>query len=237
MRIDRQQLEKAIERGTLTQRTWDENTPCMMSALAGRSIDECTAAGWPKWLAEVGVWLFDSQRENDIKSFALEFTEATEAAEAREADYDEVYKEFRLGSVLPIALEAVGEGDEEWRVKCRAVVQWSIDHGGIANPDADAAAAAATEAEADADADADTADAAYGSAAAYAADAAGGGVGGYTGGYTGYTAGYAAYAAGYAAYAAYGSIRTISAYDEDARDSAVKTMQECLIQLLRGEES
>ena len=132
MRIDRQQLEKAIERGTLTQRTWDEDTPCMMSALAGRSYEECTAAGWPKWLAEVGVWLFDQQYKNDIHSFAREFTEAAEAAEARGADYDEVYKEFRLGSVLPIALASIGDGDEQWRVECRETVQWAIDHGGIA---------------------------------------------------------------------------------------------------------
>ena len=215
MIINRQQLEKAIKRGTLTQRTWKEDTPCMMSALAGRSYEECTAAGWPKWLAEVGVWLFDQQAEENIIPFALEFTEAAEAAEAREADYDAVYKEFRLGSVLPIALEAVGEGDEEWRVKCRAVVQWAIDHGGIANPDAKEAAtgaAAAASAAGPAGANCAGADAAY--AAADAADAA-----------------YAAAGAGasYAGYAAYES--------PDARDLVVKTMQDCLIQVLHGEES
>ena len=209
MRINRRALEDAIERGTLTQRTWDEDTPCLMSAIAGRSIDECASAGWPRWLAEVGVYLFDQQAEENIIPFALEFTEAAEAAEAREADYDEVYKEFRLGSVLPIALEAVGEGDEEWRVKCRAVVQWSIDHGGIANPDAkEAAMGAAAAASAAGPAGANCADAAY--AAVDAACAAGGGVG------AGYTA------------------AAVSVSDDHARDSAIQRMQDSLLQSLRG---
>ena len=200
MIINRPALNEAIKRGTLTQRTWKEDTPCMMSALAGRSIDECTAAGWPKWLAEVGVWLFDQQEENKIVEFSLAFTSAVEAAEARGADFDEIYRLFRLGSVLPIALASIGDGDEEWRVKCRDTVQWSIDNEGIANPAADAAYAVAA-----------AADAAY--AAADAADAA-----------------YAAAGAG-ASYAAYDAD---ALYAPDARNSAVKTIQECLIQVLHG---
>ena len=198
MKINRRALEDAIDKKILTQRTWDQATPCMMSAIAGRSIYECASAGWPKWLAEAGVYLFDQQAEENIIPFALEFTEAAEAAEAREADYDEVYKEFRLGSVLPIALASIGDGDEQWRVECRETVQWAIDHGGIANPDA----LCVTD----------------------AANAAGGSVG--AGGSDAAYAVYAAAAASGVSGAAYG-----------ARDSAVQTMQDSLLQSLRGEES
>lgn len=171
MKIDRESLVQAINENRLTQGTWDKETPCLMSAIAGRSLDECTSNGWPRWLAELAVWLFDNQKPSDIHAFAIEFTGAVEAAESRNADYDEIFKQFRLGSVLPIALEAVGDGDEPWRVACRQAVQWSIDNGGAVNKDASYASyasyAAVGAVGAGATAAADSVD-----AAAFAADAA-----------------------------------------------------------------
>lgn len=124
-------------RGKLKQGKWGDarETACLMSALTGEtSIEGCTAQGWPKWLAELGTVIFDSAPEDKMLERAVGFAEAVNAAEERGADWDEVFRAFRLDSVLPIALDAIGKGDEDWRVACREVVQWSIDNGGVANP-------------------------------------------------------------------------------------------------------
>ena len=114
-----------------------------MSALTGRTdIEGCAAEGWPEWLAELGTVVFDNSLEDEALKRAVGFAEAVKAAEERGADWDEVFRAFRLDSVLPIALESIGEGDEKWRVDCRRVVEKSIARGGVAADAADAVEAA-----------------------------------------------------------------------------------------------
>jgi hypothetical protein len=65
--IDPQALEKiraAIDSGKLKAGGWGEGTHavCMMSAIVSGAVGtaDCVTAGWPEWLAELNVKLFDS---------------------------------------------------------------------------------------------------------------------------------------------------------------------------------
>ena len=133
MRIDIECLTDGT-RGRLEQGRWGDNvkTACLMSALTGRTdIDGCVAEGWPRWLAELGQAVFDNAPRDIALERATEFAQAVKAAVERGADFDEVFRAFRLDSVLPIALESIGEGDEAWRVECQRAVNWAIENGGL----------------------------------------------------------------------------------------------------------
>jgi hypothetical protein len=107
-----------------------EETACLMSALTGRtSYEGCVEEGWPMWLAELGTVIFDcSGGEWWRRSIA--FAKAVKAAEDREADFTRVFRDIRLASILPIAMESIAEFNETWCVNCQEVVQWSIDNDG-----------------------------------------------------------------------------------------------------------
>ena len=134
--IDR--LQDFIDRGQLIQGKWGDlsETACMISALAGAtSDDECAAKGWPMWLAELGRTLFDNWSKEDCYNNALRFGHAVKHYSDTSGDWDRAFRDIRVKSVLPIALEAIGEGNQDWRVRCINAIQWSIDHDGEANSD------------------------------------------------------------------------------------------------------
>lgn len=142
MKIDLQAYEAAVADGTLDH-TW---RACMMAVAAGAdSVNGCVTAGWPRWLAEYGVLYFD--RGGDDIARGQRFLTAVQAAEASGIDWDAACNTWRLDSILPIALESVGDGDEPWRERCRTVVRATIDNGGVC-PDEKEAWGAAEAAEA-----------------------------------------------------------------------------------------
>ena len=166
MKIDVENFERLAKANKLFRGTWGDGreTACLMSAIASPSLEGCVAQGWPQWLVEVGTWVFDTSEYKDKIADSFEFIEAAKAFDARGGDPDRLFRDFRLQSVLPEAMAAIGPGDEPWRVKCRDLVQWCLDNDGQA-ADAEYAAWAARAARA--------ADAAWAAGAADAADAAG----------------------------------------------------------------
>lgn len=222
MRLEIKQLEDWIEQGIVKPGVgWGDakETACLMTALAGAtSTKGCVAAGWPEWLAVTGTYIFD-EAGDAWRERSIGFARAVEAAQARGADLDvdgEVFCAWRLDSVLPIVLSAVGEGDEDWHVECRVVVQEAIDRGGK-RADADRAAKASASAYSAA------------SAYAYSAEAA----------FTAYSA--ASASAAEAAYADASAASAASAYAAayadaaSARTEANTRMYESLIKALKGE--
>ena len=151
MEINIDMFDTLAARGAIQKGEWGDGheRACLMSAVVtgAQSVEECAMRGWPLWLAELCVWLFDGYDDDYIIRGRTLIT-AISDADARGADWDRVYKTVRLQAILPIAMESVGGGDEPWRVACREAVQWSLDHGGAANPQAAGAARAARAAEA-----------------------------------------------------------------------------------------
>ena len=135
MICDVKNFDRMLADGRLQQRDWgDGETACLMSSLipGAEKIEDCAAKGWPVWLAEVFVHLFDADPSDDF-AWGRKLRDAIEAAVKRNADLAEggpVWRAVRLNAILPIAADAVGEGDEHWRVQCRQAVQWSLDNGG-----------------------------------------------------------------------------------------------------------
>ena len=145
MKIDISAFEDFAAAGKLRQGDWGDarETACLMSGLTGATdVKGCAAAGWPEWLAELGILIFDKAPNEIMVERGRAFAEAVKAAEDRGADFDRAFRDIRLTSILPIAMKAIGDGDDPWRVACREVVQWSIDHDGKAADAADAALAA-----------------------------------------------------------------------------------------------
>ena len=144
MKIDSNNFERIAAQGGLKQGLWGDGveTACMMGALVGVAADECTANGWPLWLAQMGLLINDESPAGMLVERGREFYKAVQAAEKRGADFDRVFRDVRLNAILPIAIRSIGVGDEPWRVQCRDVVQWSLDHDGAAAMAADAAWAA-----------------------------------------------------------------------------------------------
>ncbi len=139
MKLDLEAYERAAEEGTLTH-DWRH---CMLAVAVGAdSLEGCVTKGWPRWLAEAGVLIFDRAPRVVAEQRGEEFLRAVLAGQERGVDWDEVFRQWRLDSILPIALESIGEGEEDWRIACREAVQWSIDNGGVANVKAARAAAA-----------------------------------------------------------------------------------------------
>ena len=142
MLLDINNLNRHIARGTLRQGSWGDGyeQACLMSALVSeaKSESDCAAQGWPLWLAELSVWLFDRFDDDYVdRGRAL-----AEAIAKSDQDWDRVWTDVRLNAILPIAMRSIGDGDEPWRAECRRVVQWSIDNGGAPARAAEAAEAA-----------------------------------------------------------------------------------------------
>lgn len=135
MKIDIANLEEKIKSGNLVQADWgrpNEERCCLMSALAGYSKRECTANGWPKWLTELFVLLFDAAPDDKFIEWGRELARAAQYGHSRDADWHEIFKAIRMESILPIAMKAIGEGEEKWRREGRAGIQRAIDENGRA---------------------------------------------------------------------------------------------------------
>jgi hypothetical protein len=134
MNVNIEKFEQFVAHGRLVRRDWGnlKTTAFLISSLAeSTSIEQCQAAGWPKWLAEIGVWIFDGAADfpaaiTDGRAFAA----AVKSAADRGFDFDVAYRAVRMGAILPIAMSAIGDGEEVWRIDCRNVVQAAIDCGG-----------------------------------------------------------------------------------------------------------
>ena len=80
-----QRIAAATDAGTLKRGEWGNGTDavCMMSAAVpgASSSEDCVTAGWPEWLADLNVSLFDAHvgAEDEVKaawSFAKDVAEA-----------------------------------------------------------------------------------------------------------------------------------------------------------------
>jgi hypothetical protein len=147
LQIDIASFEALAKRGAIKQGAWGDGheRACLMSALVSgaKREEDCVAQGWPLWLAEIAVWLFDTAPKDEAVDKGRRLAVAIAAADKRGIDWDRVYCDVRTDAILPIALDAIGDGDESWRSRCRDVVQAAIDRGGRAPTDEEAAAAAA----------------------------------------------------------------------------------------------
>lgn len=174
MLIDLDRYDALAARGLIGQGDWgdDRGRACLMYALVTGATSErdCAAKGWPLWLAEMAVWLFDRYDSGEAVERGRALAQAIHDADARGVDWSSVYRRVRCDAILPIAMDAIGSGDEPWRVACRDVVQWSIDNDGAGAGGAARAAGAVRAAWAAGAAEA--AEAAGGAQAAGAADAA-----------------------------------------------------------------
>ena len=129
MKIDIDAYRQAVKDGTLGH-DWKN---CMLAVAAGaKSEDDCVTKGWPRWLAEWGIYYFDRHKDGRDAERGERFLEAVQGVE----NWDRVFRDWRLDSILPISLESIGDGDEAWLVAYREAVQWSIDNDGAANPKA-----------------------------------------------------------------------------------------------------
>lgn len=125
-RPDFEKYRALMGTGEMNAGDWDN---CAMGVAVAPDIEGCIAAGWPKWAAELVTVIFD--RGGDAREErGLRALEAFHSAAERGADFEAVYRAIRLNAILPIAMESIGDGDEPWRVECRAVVQDAIDCGG-----------------------------------------------------------------------------------------------------------
>ncbi len=140
MHLDLGAYERAAQEGTLNH-SWHN---CMLAVAVGtNSIHGCVTKGWPRWLAEVGLSIFDRAPVQNSTQRGNEFLHAVLAGMDRGANFDHVYRQWRLDSILPIALAAIGDGDEAWRAACRNTVQSCIDNGGARFPGSASIAAGA----------------------------------------------------------------------------------------------
>ena len=136
MKIDIENLKHFHEIGGLVPGEFGDakETACLMSALTSQTdFEGCEAEGWPRWLAELGAYFFDNAPNEELWERTIAFASAVREADNAGVDWDEIFCKIRLDSILPIAMKSIGEGNEEWRVRCRKAVQWSIDNGGVAN--------------------------------------------------------------------------------------------------------
>ena len=188
--IDPHAAEKIeANRHRLRARSWGgTEAVCMMSALVSgaQSTDDCVTAGWPEWLAETNVYLFDADvgaEDEDAARYQFALDVATAVQSPR--DYDKARDMFliaRLDTGDHSALKSLASVEGDWTAQRDAIQSVvSLLRRRIAGEDVAAemkqaadAASYASHAAADTDAaDPDAAEAAAyaAAAAAYAADA------------------------------------------------------------------
>jgi hypothetical protein len=165
-------------KGKLRPRSWGgTDAVCMMSAMVSgaQSTDDCVTAGWPKWLAELNVRLFDADVDvEDEDAARYQFALGVAHAVQEPRDYDKARDLFliaRLRTGEHSALKSLAKLDGDWTQQREAIERVvALLHRRIAGENVVAEmknAAAAARVAADAAADA----AAYAAAAA-AADSA-----------------------------------------------------------------
>ena len=192
-------IRAAIDAGILSSGSWGDGATavCMMSAAVtgAKSTQDCVTKGWPVWLAELNVTLFDKNVGADDEAnartlFALDVAEAVSVPR----DFDKARDLFLIAT-----LERSKAHDTA------NVTQPVIDllHLRIAGEDVADEMKTAAYAAADA--------AAYAAAyAAYAAADAAANAAANAAADSAYAAAYAAYAADAVAYAAYGTADAVA---------------------------
>ena len=127
-----EKIRAAINAGKLKSDSWGDGTQavCMMSALVSGAVGtaDCVTAGWPEWLAELNVSLFDStvgaQDEEAARAkFALRVAELVQSPK----DYDKARDLFliaRLDTGENSALKSLRKNpvDTNWWKACEKAV-------------------------------------------------------------------------------------------------------------------
>ena len=98
-------------RGKMKQGGWGDGKEavCMMSALVpgAQSIDECVTAGWPEWMVNTCIVLYDALADTDNQlQTAVEWAYSVAEAVSKPVDYDKAYDRL-----LIVVLESVQELD------------------------------------------------------------------------------------------------------------------------------
>ena len=112
--VDPARLDAAHAAGKLKQSTWGDgfNTVCMMSALVpgAYSSQSCVTAGWPEWLVELNIRMFDGAETIEA---AWEFAHSVAIACVRPIDYDAARDRFLIA--------VLAEGDHSVSASLRKV--------------------------------------------------------------------------------------------------------------------
>jgi len=122
MQVNIEALQNAIKNDKLVQSTWHNDATraaCLMGWLVdgARSVDDCVTAGWPEWLVNLNISLFDSCPADEKDRFALGL-----ALACRGKIIPETVAMEHTARCLDRCVGYIGPGDEDWRVECRTVV-------------------------------------------------------------------------------------------------------------------
>ena len=130
-------IRHAIETGKLKAGDWGDgtNAVCMMSAIVSgaRSTDACVTSGWPKWLVDLNVYLFDANvgAEDEAKAssqFALDVAMAVskpfDADKARDLF---LIKRLDTGDHSALKSLRMNMVDADWWRDCEAAVLRVVD--------------------------------------------------------------------------------------------------------------
>lgn len=237
-------IRAAIDAGVLSKGSWGDGTSavCMMSAAVtgAKSTSDCVTQGWPGWLADLNVSLFDSNigADDETKArnhFALDVAEAVSVPR----NFDKARDLFLIATlerskahdtanvtqpVIDLLRRRITGDDVADGMKAAFAAAQAAQAAAyvLAAAAEHAAAAAAAEAEAAASADA------YAACAAYAAaDAA------VSAAYADKGGAFAAYAANRAAFAAFAAARVDNASAHDAADAAARSARADLIKAIK----
>jgi len=110
MEVNVDALKTAIANGTLIQGSWSAGeSACLMGWLVdgSQSAHDCTLHGWPLWLVELNVYLFDSCPKVHRDQFALDLALACREAVITE----EIAREYVV-RVLTRMVDFVGQDPE-----------------------------------------------------------------------------------------------------------------------------
>ena len=128
MRMEIKNLEAKYHAGLLRRGDWGAGeVVCAMSALVpgAESIDDCVAAGWPKWLVDLIVSQFD-QCPDTPSAYQYAHDVAT-ACSKRVNGYDEVRRDFLVAILSEGKCSALTslrgtKADADWWRDCEAAV-------------------------------------------------------------------------------------------------------------------
>ena len=109
--------------------SWGNGTDavCMMSAMVSGATcaEDCEAAGWPRWLAELNVKLFDAEVGADNEHAArVQFARDVAEAVQGPRDYDKALDRFliaRLDTGTHSALKSLAKVPGDWTQQRKAI--------------------------------------------------------------------------------------------------------------------
>ncbi|MCY4655155.1 MAG: hypothetical protein OXC95_18575 [Dehalococcoidia bacterium] len=91
----------------MVRRHWGDgrDSYCIMNALVpgAKSIDDCVAAGWPRWLASLCIWVYDIDSESDDQmEDAIDFARQIAEAIRTPTNYEKAKLRFLLSILTEI---------------------------------------------------------------------------------------------------------------------------------------